>query len=176
MKKSEERQKKGIEAFKVGDYQEAKGHFEDALEAATAENDRKKMAEALNDLGVVYRELDDIDNALKVLEQALQHYQEMDDERGEAITLGNLGKVEESAGKFEDAVQSYLDSAAIFEELGETEMAMFCWQALSRLKLHQKDWLGAITAYEEGIAHLPDKSIKKKILQKVLKAPYRFLS
>jgi tetratricopeptide (TPR) repeat protein len=175
MKKSEEQQKKGIEAFKVGDYEEAKAYFEGALEAATAENDRKKMAEALNDLGVVYRELDDIDNALQVLEQALQHYQDMDDERGEAITLGNLGKAEESAGKIDDAVQSYLDSAAIFEELGETEMAMFCWQALSRLKLNQKDWLGAITAYEEGIAHLPDKSIKKKILQKVLKAPTRFL-
>jgi hypothetical protein len=43
------------------------------------------------------------------------------------------------------------------------------------LKLNQKDWLGAITAYEEGIAHLPDNSIKKKILQKVLKAPTRFL-
>ena len=52
---------------------------------------------------------------------------------------------------------------------------MYSWQALSRLKMRQKEWVGAIAAYEEGISHLPDSSIKKKILQKVLKFPQQFL-
>jgi len=175
MKKSEEYQKKGVDAFTIGDYEEAKTHFEAALQAASAEEDQKKTAEALNDLGVVKRELGDLDAAYAELDKALDIYTELKDARGEAITLGNLGKVEEAAEKYEDAIQSYIESAAIFEELGENDMAMYCWQALSRLKLNQKDWLGAMSAYEEGIAHLPESSFKKKIMQKLLQLPGKFI-
>ena len=173
MSESEKHQNLGIEAFRLGDYDEAKTHFEAALEAARAEKNRKKEAEALNDLGVIRKEMNDLDGAFNVLQQALDIYGDLEDDKGEGITLGNLGKVEEAAGKTEDAIQSYIEAAAIFEEIGEPDMAMYCWQALSRLKMNQKDWLGAIGAYEEGIAHLPDNSFKKKVLQKVLQVPFK---
>ena len=175
MTNSENFQKQGVEAFRIGDYEEAQAHFENALAAAKAEGGRKKEAEALNDLGVVRRELDDLDGAFEALNTALEIYGDLEDDRGEGITLGNLGKVEEAAGKYEEAVQSYIEAAAIFEELKEDEMAMYCWQALSRLKMNQKDWVGAISAYEEGIAHLPDSSIKKKVMQKVLQVPAKLM-
>lgn len=175
MTESEKLHKKGIEAFRVGDYEEAKTHFEAVLAAARAANDRKKEAEALNDLGVVRKELDDIEGAFEALNHALDIYTELEDAKGEGITLGNLGKVEEAAGKYEEAIESYIEAAAIFEESQDSEMAMYCWQALSRLKMHRKDWLGAISAYEEGIAHLPDRSIKKKIMQKLLQLPFKFM-
>jgi tetratricopeptide (TPR) repeat protein len=168
-------QKEGVEAFRAGDYELAQTKFEAMLEAATAEDNRQKRAEALNDLGVIRKQLDDIPSAFEALEEALAYYQEVDDEKGEAQVLGNLGMVEEAAGQYEDAIQSYLDSAAIFEELGESEMAMYSWQALSRLKLRQKEWIGAIAAYEEGISHLPDSSFKKKFLKTLLQFPNKFL-
>jgi len=173
MSMSEKHQKKGLKAFQTGDYEEAKTHFEAALLAAQTEGDRKKEAEALNDLGVICRELDDLDGAFDALETALDIYTELEDAKGEGITLGNMGKVEEAKQLYEDAIQSYIEAASIFEEINETEMAMYCWQSLSRLRMHQKDWLGAIVAYEEGIAHLPDRSIKKKVLQKVLQLPFK---
>lgn len=168
-------QKEGVDAFRAGDYELALSKFEAMIEAAAEAGKLDKRAEALNDLGVIRKQLDDIPGALEALNEALAYYQEVDDERGEAQVLGNFGMVEEAAGQFDDAVQSYLDSAAIFEELGESEMAMYSWQALSRLRLKQKEWVGAISAYEEGISHLPDNSFKKKMLQQVLKFPYKFL-
>ena len=172
---SEKQQQLGIEAFRAGDYEEAQVHFEAVLEMARAQGDRRKEAEALNDLGVVQKEMDALDIAFENLQTALDIYGDLEDDRGEGITLGNLGKVEEAQEKYEDAIQSYIEAAAIFEEIGETEMAMYCWQALSRLKMHQKDWVGAISAYEEGIAHLPNSSIKKKALQKLLQAPFNLM-
>lgn len=169
-------QQEGINAFKSGDYELAEEKFEKMVEIATQEDNQQKLAEAFNDLGVIRQQLDNTDGAFEVLNKALTYYQDIDDERGEAITLGNLGKTEEAAGKYEDAVQSYIDAATIFEELGESEMAMYSWQALSRLKLRQKEWIGAIAAYEEGISHLPDKSFKKKMLQKLLKMPTKFIN
>jgi len=175
MKNLEKLQKEGVDAFRAGNFELAEEKFLALIDAATAENNPAKVAEAHNDLGVVRKQLGDIDGALIALDFALDYYQSVDDARGEAQVLGNFGMVEEAAGKIEDAIQSYLDSAAIFEELGDSEMAMYSWQALSRLRLKNKDWINAIAAYEEGIAHLPDNSIKKKIVQTLLKTPGAFL-
>lgn len=168
-------QQAGIQAFRSGDYETALAKIQALVEAAAAENDLPKRAEALNDLGVIRKQLNDLPGAFKALEAALAYYQEVDNLRGEGQVLGNMGMVEEAQGKYDDAVQSYVDAAAIFEELGDSEMAMYSWQALSRLRLRQKEWIGAISAYEEGISHLPDNSIKKKMLQKLLKLPYKFI-
>ncbi len=165
----------GVDAFRAGNYDLAHKKFLALVDAANGAKNPAKAAEALNDLGVVRKQLGNLDGAFEALEKALAYYQGVDDERGEAQVLGNFGMVEEAAGKYEDAIQSYLDAATIFEELGDSEMAMYSWQALSRLRLKQKDWVNAIAAYEEGIAHLPDNSIKKKILQTLLKTPYKFL-
>ncbi|MFQ5578122.1 MAG: tetratricopeptide repeat protein [Anaerolineae bacterium] len=168
-------QREGIDAFRAGDYELAETRFSEMADIARSRDNRLKQAEALNDLGVVRKQLDDLPGAFTALNQALAYYQESDNERGEAQVLGNMGMVEEAAGQFEDAVQSYLDAAAIFEELGDSEMAMYSWQALSRLKMRQNEWLSAIAAYEEGISHLPDSSIKKKVLKKLLQFPNKFI-
>ncbi len=165
----------GVEAFRSGDYETALAKFQALVDAATAENDLSKRAEALNDLGVIRKQLDDLPGAFEALEAALAYYQEVDDRAGEGRVLGNMGMVEEAMGKYDDAVQSYVDSAAIFEELGESELAMYGWQSLSRLRMRRKEWISAISAYEEGISHLPDNSFKKKMLQKLLKFPYKFV-
>ena len=175
MSNLEKLQKEGVQAFRDGNYELAQSKFEALLEQAEAEDKPAKAAEALNDLGVTRKQLGNIDGALEALHKALKYYQDADDELGEAKTLGNFGMVEEAAEKYEDAIQSYLDAASIFEELEEVELATFTWQALSKLQLRQKDWLNAIASYERGIANLPDNSVKKKIVKNLLKAPGKFM-
>jgi hypothetical protein len=52
---------------------------------------------------------------------------------------------------------------------------MYSWQALSRLHLNRKHWLPAIAAYEEGIEAMPDGSLKKGLLQRLLRLPGQWL-
>ena len=59
----------------------------------------------------------------------------------------------------------------MLEEIGESEMAMYVWQAVSRLRTKQGQYIAAIGAYEEGVSKMPKRSLKRKILERILKAP-----
>ena len=59
----------------------------------------------------------------------------------------------------------------MLEEIGESEMAMYVWQAVSRLRTKQGQYIAAIGAYEEGIENMPEGSLKRKVLQKIMKLP-----
>jgi hypothetical protein len=52
---------------------------------------------------------------------------------------------------------------------------MFVWQALSRMRLKQKEWLPAIAAYEEGIEAMPEGSLKKGLLKRLMTLPGNWL-
>lgn len=168
-------QKAGINAFRAGDYETAAQTFEALLQVAEQEGNEAKMAEALNDLGVIYKQLGDIDGAIGAIDTAIEKFQAIDNLKGEAQAWGNLAATQEAAEQYDEAVANYMEAAAIFQEIGENDLAMYSWQALSRLRLRQKEWVAAIAAYEKGIAQLPDNSIKKKVLQQVLKMPEKIV-
>lgn len=158
----------GVTCFRHGDYQEALQKFKDALALAPAP---KQQAEIKNDLGVTYKELGDFSAAYAALNEAMAQFVALNDKQGQARTLGNRGAVLEADDKPDDAVEVYKQSAALFEESGESEMAMYVWQAVSRLRMKQKQYIAAIGAYEEGIENMPKSSLKRKIMQQILKVP-----
>jgi hypothetical protein len=59
--------------------------------------------------------------------------------------------------------------------MGQGELAMYVWQAVSRLRMKQKQYIAAIGAYEEGVENMPEGSIKKKILGRLLRMPGSFM-
>jgi tetratricopeptide (TPR) repeat protein len=89
--------------------------------------------------------------------------------------LGNRGSVLEGQERYEEAVDAYKQSAQMFEQIGDSDSAMYVWQAISRLRLNQKQWLSAIAAYEEGVENMPDRSLKKGLLRRILRLPGGFL-
>lgn len=163
----------GIDLFRQDNPEAALEKLTAALEIAPTGS--SKAAEICNDLGVVYRELDDYKSAHQSLDQAMNLFTQLDDAKGQAQTLGNRAAVLEAEEKLEDAVEMYKKSAAMFEDLGENDMAMYVWQAVSRLRTGQRQYIAAIGAYEEGVANMPKSSFKRKVLEKILKAPGAFL-
>ncbi len=89
--------------------------------------------------------------------------------------MGNMGSVLEGQERYEEAVDAYKQSANMFEQIGDSDSAMYTWQALSRLRMKQGQWLPAIAAYEEGIDNMPDRSLKKRLLRRILRLPGGFL-
>ena len=166
---------RGIDHYRAGRYSEAASCFEQALADARAVDDRRRAAEALNDLGVARRELDEWDAAEAALTEARSLFEALQDRKGEAQAIGNLASVYEGRGDHAAAAEAYRASAALFEELGESDLATYSWQALSRLHLNQKQWLPAIAAYEEGIEAMPDGSLKKGLLQRIVRLPGQWL-
>lgn len=165
----------GIDHYRGGRYAEAASCFEEACVAARAADDRRCVAEALNDLGVARRELGEWDAALAALTEARSLFVALGDRKGEAQSIGNLASVYEGRGDHAAAAEAYRTAAALFEELGESDLAMYSWQALSRMHLNQKHWLPAIAAYEEGIEAMPDGSLKKGLLRRLVRLPGQWL-
>ncbi|PWH13642.1 MAG: hypothetical protein DDG58_13660 [Ardenticatenia bacterium] len=165
----------GIQHYRAKRYAVAVQSFEAACRAAEQAGERHHLAEVLNDLGVAWRELGEWDAAQRALEAAYTLFGELQDTRGQAQALGNLASVHEGRGDYAAAAEAYRESAQMFEALGESELAMYTRQALSRLHLEHKQWLTAIAAYEEGIEAMPDRSLKKKVLQQLMQLPGRWL-
>ena len=162
-------QEEGVAAFRKGNYQAALAKFNEALPEAAG--DPKLTAEIYNDIGVTRKQQEDFPAAHAALDQAWDRFVELADKKGQAQTLGNRAAVLEDEGSLEEAVETYKQSAAMFEEIGENEMAMYVWQAISRLRMDQKQYIAAIGAYEEGVDNMPESSFKKKVLRQLLKLP-----
>lgn len=159
----------GVKLFRQGKVEAALEKLNEAL--AAADDDRQRTAEIYNDLGVARRQLKDYAAAHQALDEAMNRFVELADEKGQAQTLGNRGAVYEAEGLLEEAVETYKQSATMLEKVDESEMAMYVWQAVSRLRLKQKQYIAAIGAYEEGVENMPDRSFKKKILSRLLRMP-----
>lgn len=159
----------GVSLFRSGQTEEALQKLTEAL--ALAPDNSRRQAEIYNDLGVVWRELEDYEAAHQALDQAMDIFTALDDKKGQAQTWGNRGALLEAEEMLEEAVEAYKQSAAMLQELGESEMAMYVWQAISRLRTRQGQYIAAIGAYEEGVDNMPKGSFKRKVLEKLLKAP-----
>ena len=161
--------KEGIDLFRQGDLETALQKFNNALQEA--DQNSKLAAEICNDIGVVYTQLEDFDAAHNALDKAMEKFAALDDEKGQAQTLGNRGAVYQTQGLLEEAIETYKQSATMLEEAGENKMAMYVWQSISKLRMKQGQYIAAIGAYEEGVDNMPQGSFKRKILQQLLKAP-----
>ncbi len=159
----------GVALFRAGKPADALQKLTEALQVAP-ENSRQQ-AEIYNDLGVVNRDLEDFDAAHAALDAALEIFTALNDKKGQAQTWGNRGALLEAEELAEEAVEAYKQSATMFEELGESEMAMYVWQAVSRLRTKQGQYIAAIGAYEEGVSNMPKGSFKRTVLERILKAP-----
>lgn len=163
----------GVALFRQGKLEAALNQFKEALTAASG--DARGEAEIYNDIGVVYKQLEDYPAAYQALNEAMLRFTELADKKGQAQALGNRASVKEAEEEFEEAVEIYKQSATMLEEVGESEMAMYVWQAISKLRLKQKQYIAAIGAYEEGIENMPDRSLKKKFMRGLLRMPGNLL-
>jgi tetratricopeptide (TPR) repeat protein len=164
-----------ITHFRAGRFEDAAQALAEAYAAAETAGDRQRAAEILNDMGVTRRELAEWVQAESALEKAYLIFTELGNLKGKAQVMGNMGSVFEGQERYEEAVDAYKQSARMFEQIGDGDSAMYSWQALSRLRMKQGQWLPAIAAYEEGIENMPDRSLKKGLLRRILRLPGGFL-
>ncbi len=168
-KTSKKLHEEGVALFRQGKLEAALQKLNEAI--SRADEGSRLAAEIYSDLGVIHKGLEDYPAAHQALDRAGDSFTRLEDKKGQAQVLGNRGAVLEAEGRKEEAVEAYKSSATLLEELGESEMAMYVWQAVSRLRMKQGQYIAAIGAYEEGVENMPKGSFKRKVLQQILKMP-----
>ncbi|HMR64495.1 MAG TPA: tetratricopeptide repeat protein [Anaerolineae bacterium] len=162
-----------VNLFRQGQLEAARDKLQEALQLAA--DGTRQQAEIYNDLGVVYTQLQMYEAADEALDKAMEGFIALADRKGQGQTLGNLAALCQAEDELEEAVEIYKESAQILEEVGESEMAMYAWQAISKIRMKQGQYIAAIGAYEEGVENMPQSSFKRKILSQILKAPTKFI-
>src|SRR6266508_3691910 len=91
--------------------------YYEALDLYRRVGDRKWEAETLNNVGLVYHSLGEMQKALDIYNEALPLRLAVGDRRGEAITLNNIGMVYRSLGEMQKALEKYNEALPIFQTI-----------------------------------------------------------
>ena len=89
-----------------------------ALRLARQIHDKKRAADCLTNIGLIYRDQGDLDKALEYLEQSLALARELGSKQGEANQLGNIGLIYTNRGDLDKALEYHEQALALDRELG----------------------------------------------------------
>lgn len=99
----------------VGNFNQALAHYK--LSVSLAKTDREK-ANALTQLGTVFKKIQSNEKALRALNEALITFTKLNDETGISNVLYNLAGINNSVGNHDLAVKQYIQTAEIDKKLG----------------------------------------------------------
>ena len=83
--------------------------------------DKEGIAQVLNDIGVIYHNQDDFDEALKYYNKSVMIRKEVQDKAGMAQSLNNIGVTYKNQGLYMKAFESYKSALAIQENISDKE-------------------------------------------------------
>ena len=104
--------------FRLSDYAAAQHHFVSSLEAGRAADSKEAEANALGNLGLIYKNQGDLAKAEGHIQEALAICRETGNHLGEASQLGNLGLIYDDQGKLTKAKDHLRQALAIFRAVG----------------------------------------------------------
>ncbi|MCB0168635.1 MAG: tetratricopeptide repeat protein [Anaerolineae bacterium] len=109
----------------IDDYLDKQGHWtervmalQDGLKAAKELEDRLSEAVNLNNLGLAYSDLGQVDKAFEHYQQALVIDRKIGDRHSEGIDLGNLGSVYHNLAQVDKAIEYYGQALVVAREIG----------------------------------------------------------
>jgi tetratricopeptide (TPR) repeat protein len=113
-------------ALALNDWLDLQGHWTDwvavlkqALDAARGLGGRSVEGDVLGGLGLAYRHLGQVEQAVVYHQKALEIAREIGDRQMEGNALGNLGTAYYSLGQVEQAVEYYQQALEIHREIGD---------------------------------------------------------
>lgn len=163
-----ELQEQGVKLFQQRDYEAAARAFMQAQEAYETEGKKDMAAEMITNAGLVHRALGQNQQALDVMQTALNTFQEIRDTRRTAMVLGNMGGVYAALGDKEQAYNCYRQAADIFEELNEKKLYGETLIAMGDLQVRDGKIMAGAATYETGLENLDNLSASQKVIKGLL--------
>jgi tetratricopeptide (TPR) repeat protein len=160
---------KGKQLFAEEQYEEAVEHFLAAQGAFAQAGNKLKVAEMLNNAGVVYRRMGKHQEAAEVLEQACQTFVDLGDQRREAQALGNLGGLYSKMKRYDEAEARFQRALDIFDELDERAQHSQTLQAMAIMRFKRGPRSQAFNLYEEALYFLPNPTFLQRLLRFLLR-------
>jgi len=102
-----------------GAFQESLGYLNRALTNSVQLDTRQATANVLQALGIAYKNLGKLDDALRQYKESLAIKREIADKRGIASSLGEIAQIHDLQGRPDEAVASYREALEIRKAIGD---------------------------------------------------------
>jgi tetratricopeptide (TPR) repeat protein len=166
---------KAQKAYQKGKYLEAAESYQLAVAGHQALNDQLMAAEMANNLSVSLLKAGDAPLALDAVLGTEEIFEHAGDMVKQAMAIGNRAAALEALDRLDEAETAYLQSADLLKESGETELYTFVMQSLSALQIRQGKQIEGIINMRAGLERVENPSLGQRILQKLLKLPFKFI-
>ena len=127
----------GVVAIRQGRYQDATGHYQEALALSGQAGDTSGVARAGCGLGIIYRLQGRYPQAVSRLQQALDLYRAQGDSAGAVLPLGNLGIVAVRQGRYSQAAGHLQQAVDLARRAGNLDQMAEMLSELGAVALNQ---------------------------------------
>ncbi|NOX87038.1 MAG: tetratricopeptide repeat protein [Chlorobi bacterium] len=107
-----------------------------ALELAREINYPKGIAQAYNDMGIIYIDRSYYSKAIGYFQKAMEIRQKQNDKAGMASLYNKIGIVYQKQGKLKEALQNQISALKIYEELGQDLWIGYCLNNIAIIHLN----------------------------------------
>ncbi len=97
-----------------------------ALELANVLNYPKGVAQAYNDLGIIYMDKANYRKATNLLNEAMKLRQQLNDLPGQASLYNKFGIIDQKQGRLREALENQIAALKIYEQLGQDKWIGYC--------------------------------------------------
>ena len=136
----------------LGDLAAARRSFATAMELRAGLGDRRALAAALNNMGLLEVDDGDLARARELFEQALAIKRQLGERRSLAIGLANLGDLLTRISQWQAATRALAEAAALAADLGNPQLIGTVQCNLGNVATHQREWAEAAGHYTAAVA------------------------
>lgn len=129
---------------KLGNYPESMKCFLNNLKMAETRGDKKAMAGAYNNIGTVYLEQKQEEQALQYMNKALALFKEIDDKKWIHNTYTNIGNIYTDLGRLDEAMTNYQTALRIRQALKDQKGISASYNNIGLVYQQQGDYNKAI--------------------------------
>lgn len=133
-----------------GDYTDALKYSLQALELWREIEDKSKIANTINGIGIIYDQQGIFDQALKHYNEAYEIYKELGDEQSLAMMNVNLGILFKAQGQYKQVIEHYKAAYQTYKKLKIPEETAFCEANLGSIYYYTKQYDSCIYYSEKA--------------------------
>lgn len=160
---------KGKQAFASKKYDQAADLFSQAVSAYEALDDVVNAAEMKNNLSVALLQGGKAQAAYDAVAGTDEVFAQAGDMKRQAMAIGNQAAALEAIKKFDEALEAYERSAALFAEVGDNEMYSIVKQSAATLKLRRGKVVDSALSMIGSVESAPKPNLWQKFLRFLLR-------
>lgn len=139
--------------------QEIQPYLDEALKLHKDKGNRKGIADTYNNLGSLYKYVNDFEQSIRYYDSSLTVYKELNDLKGEAAVLNYIGICYQQSGDYRKAIDYTLQGLVVRKKTDDHQGIMFSYLNVGNMFLAGGQTEIAIRYYNQGISHADSNQI-----------------